>query len=165
MNRNLKRGLVAVALLGATGIGARMVLAEGGMACEHGPGMMRAARHGDVRAVADAKLDRLHAGLQLRADQEEEWKAFRGAIDRQADQMGEKLRGWRDAAPAATAVERLDRAQKGMDEGRAALADVAAATRRFYAALDKDQKVRFDEQTRRFGPGRPGFSDGRGPGA
>jgi hypothetical protein len=163
MNRNLKRGLVAVALLGATGIGAGMVLAEGGMACEHGPGMMRAARHGDVRAVADAKLDRLHAALQLRADQQEEWKAFRTVIDRQADQMGEKLRGWRDAAPAVTAVERLDHAQKGLEEGRAALAEVAAATRRFYAALDKDQKARFDEQTRRLGPGRPGF--GHGPGA
>lgn len=172
MNRTLKRTLVAAALLGATGIGAGLVMADAGMACEHGPQMMRAVRHGDVKAMAGARLDKLHAGLQLRAEQEAGWTDFRAAIDGQAERMGEKLRAMRDAAPATTAIERLDRAQKGMDEGRAAFDEVAAATRRFYATLDKSQQARFDEATRHFGPGgpgghggpgRPGF--GAGPGA
>lgn len=165
MNRNLKRALVGAALVTATGVGAGLVMAGGDMACGHGPHMMHAMQKGDVKAMADARLEALHAGLQLRAEQEAEWAAFRTAISRQAEQMGEKVRTWRDAAPSASAIERLDRAQKGMDDGRAALDQVAAATRRFYAALDKEQQSRFDELTRRLGPGRPGWGGGRGPAA
>lgn len=165
MNRTLKRTLVAAALLGATGIGAGLVMAEAGPGCGSCPQMMRAMHQGDVKAMAGVKLDRLHAALQLRADQEAEWTAFRTVIDVQAERMGETLRAMRDASSAGTAIERLDRAQKGMDEGRTALDDVAAATRRFYGTLDKAQQARFDEQTRRFGPGRPGFGHGPGPGA
>lgn len=165
MNRNLKRALVGAGLVAATGIGAGLVMADGPMGCGQGPHMMHAMQKGDVKALADVRLDKLHAGLQLRAEQEAEWTAFRAAITRQAEQMGDKVRAWREAAPSATTLERLDRAQKGMDEGRAALDQVAAATRRFYAALDKEQQSRFDELTRRFGPGRPGWGGGRGPAA
>lgn len=164
MNRTLKRALVATGLIAATGVGAGLVMADGPRACDGGPQMMRAARHGDFKALAEHKLERLHDGLQLRAEQQAEWQAFRTAILGQAGRMGEKARAWRDGPPQGNTLDRLDRAQAGMDEARGALGVVAAATRRFYAALDKEQQVRFDDLTRRFGPG-PRGPGGFGPGA
>jgi len=165
MNRKLKIALVGAGLVAITGIGAGMVMAEGGSACEHGPHMMRGAWGGDFKAMADGRLERLHADLKLRAEQEAVWTDFRDIVSNQAVRMGEKIKTWREAAIRSTAIERLERAQKGIDDGRLALDQLTAATKRFYAALDKDQQARFDELTRRLPPGNRGWTGGPGRGA
>ncbi len=164
MNRKLKMALAGAGLVAATSIGAGLVLADNDGTCGHRHGMMRGAWGGDIKAIADGRLDRLHAGLKLRADQEAAWGEFRLAVGDQAARLGEKLKAWRDPAPTATAIERLERAQQGMDEGRVALQTLSEATKRFYATLDKEQQARFDEQTRRFPHGGHGW-DGPGRGA
>lgn len=167
MNRKLKIALAGVGLVAATGIGAGLVMAQGG-ACEHGPRMMRSAWGGDFKAMAEGRLERLHADLKLRSEQEAAWKDFHDNVSSQALRMGEKARTWRDAAATtatSTAIERLERVQRGVDDGRLALEQLTAATRRFYATLDKEQQARFDESTRHFGPGHRGWSGGPGRGA
>lgn len=165
MKRNLKIALAGVGLVVATGIGARLVMADGGAACGHGPQMMRGAWGGDIKSMAAGRLDRLHADLQLRPEQEAAWRDFSAAVGGQAANMTEKLKVWRETSAAATAVERLERAQKGMDDGRQALEQLTAATKRFYAALDKEQQGRFDELTKRMSPGNRGWTGGAGRGA
>lgn len=167
MNRKLKIALAGVGVLAATGIGAGLVMAGGG-ACEHGPHMMRGAWGGDFKAMADRRLERLHTDLKLRSEQEAAWSEFRQTVSSQAQRLGEKAKTWRDAAATATtstAIERLERVQKGVDDGRLALEQLTAATKRFYAVLDKEQQARFDESTRRFPSGHRGWSGGPGRGA
>jgi hypothetical protein len=164
MNRKLKIALAGVGLVAATGIGAGLVMAQGG-ACEHGPRMMRGAWGGDFKAMADSRLDRLHGELKLRSEQEAAWNDFSQTVGSQAQRLGEKAKTWREAAASATAIERLERAQQGVDDGRMALEQLTAATKRFYAVLDKEQQARFDEATRRFRPGHRGWTGGPGRGA
>lgn len=164
MNRKLKIALAGVGLVAATGIGAGLVMAQGG-GCQHGPHMMRGAWGGDFKAMADGRLERLHADLKLRAEQEAAWNEFRETVSGQAVRMGEKLKTWREAAVSSTAIERLERAQKGVDDGRVALDQLTTATKRFYAALDKEQQARFDELTKRLPPGNRGWTDGPRRGA
>lgn len=167
MNRKLKIALAGVGLVAATGIGAGLVMAGGG-ACEHGPHMMRGAWGGDFKAMAERRLERLHADLKLRSEQEAAWSEFSQTVSSQALRMGEKARTWRDAAATtatASAIERLERVQQGVDDGRLALEQLTAATKRFYAVLDKEQQARFDESTRRFAGGHRGWSGGPGRGA
>ncbi len=168
MNRKLKIALAGVGLLAATGVGAGLVMAQGSSACEHGPRMMRGAWSGDYKAMAESRLDRLHADMKLRSEQEAAWKDFRDTVSVQAVHMGEKVKNWREAAAAETkptAIERLERAQKGLDDGRLALDQLAAATKRFYSTLDKEQQARFDDLTKRFPTGHRGWSGASGPGA
>ena len=165
MNRKLKIALAGVGLVAATGIGAGLVMAQGGSGCHHGPHMMRGAWGGDFKAMADGRLDRLHADLKLRTEQEAAWKDFSETVSSQAARMAEKAKGWRYTAATATAIERLERAQKGFDDGRLALDQLTAATKRFYAALDKEQQARFDELTKRLPPGNRGWTDGPRRGA
>ena len=159
MNRKLKIALAGVGLVAATGIGAGLVMAQGGGACEHGPHMMRGAWGGDFKAMADGRLERLHADLKLRTEQEAAWNDFRETVSGQAVRMGEKVKTWRETAVSSTAIERLERAQKGVDDGRIALDQLTTATKRFYAALDKEQQARFDELTKRLPAGNRGWSD------
>lgn len=165
MNRKLKIALVGVGLVAATGIGASLVMAEAGSACDHGPHMMRGAWGGDIKSMAESRLNRLHADLKLRTDQEAAWSDFSGTVTGQAVRMAEKVKTWREAAVTATAVERLERAQNGMDDGRLALDQLTTATKRFYSALDKEQQARFDELTKRMSPGHRGWTGGPGRGA
>ncbi len=164
MNRKLKIALVGLGLVAATGIGARLVMADAGSACGHGPHMMRGAWGGDFKSMAEGRLDRLHSDLKLRSEQEAAWSDFKGTVTGQAVRMAEKVKVWREAAAAATAVERLERAQNGMDEGRVALDQLTAATKRFYSVLDREQQARFDELTKRLSPGNRGMSGGPGRG-
>jgi len=165
MNRKLKIALAGVGLVAATGIGASLVMAEGGSTCNQGPHMMRGAWGGDFKSMAEGRLDRLHVDLKLRAEQEVAWTDFSQTVSSQAVRMGEKVKTWRDAAATATAIERLERAQKGMDDGRLALDQLTVATKRFYSALDKEQQARFDELTKRWSPGNRGRTGGPGRGA
>lgn len=155
MNPKLKTALAAMGVLGAIGFGAGAVLADGGDSGRGCGGFhrMRGPFGGDMKAKADARLNRLHDELNLRADQEPAWGEFRAAVSEQAGHMQQKVKGLRDAAPARTASERLERAQMGLDEARGALDKVAVATKRFYAALDAGQQARFDQLALRFGPG------------
>ena len=164
MNRKLKVALSGVGLVAATGIGAGLVMAGGG-ACEHGPHMMRGAWGGDFKAMAERRLEGLHTDLKLRSEQEAAWNEFSQIVSSQALRLGEKARTWRAAAATSSAIERLERVQQGVDDGRLALEQLTAATKRFYATLDKDQQARFDESTRRFAPGHRGWSGGPGRGA
>lgn len=168
MNRKLKIALAGVGLLVATAVGGGLVMAQGSNACEHGPRMMRSAWSGDFNAMAESRLDSLHADLKLRSEQEAAWKDFRATVSVQAVHMGEKVKNWREAAAAETrptAIERLERAQKGLDDGRLALDQLTAATKRFYGTLDKEQQARFDDLTKRFPAGNRGWSGAPGRGA
>lgn len=167
MNRKLKIALAGVGLVAATGIGAGLVMAGGGV-CEHGPHMMRGAWGGDFKAMADSRLERLHTDLKLRSEQEAAWSDFSQTVSSQALRLGEKAKTWREAtatSATSTAIERLERVQQGVDDGRLALEQLTAATKRFYAALDKEQQTRFDELTKRFPAGHRGWSGGPGRGA
>jgi hypothetical protein len=165
MNRKLKIALAGVGLVAATGIGAGLVMAEAGGDCVPGPHLMRGAWGGDIKSMAEGRLDRLHADLKLRSEQEPAWQDFSTTVTGQAARLAEKLKTWRETSANATAVERLERAQQGMDEGRLALDQLATATKRFYGALDKEQQARFDELTKRLSPGKHAWTGGAGRGA
>lgn len=165
MNRKLKIALAGVGLVVATGIGAGLVMAEGAGPCGHGGHMLHGAWGGDVKSLADTRLDRLHAELKLHTEQEAAWKDFSETVSGEAAQLGEKVRGWREATTTATAIDRLERAQKGIDDGRLVLERLTAATKRFYAVLDKEQQARFDELTKRFPPGKRAWAGASQPDA
>lgn len=156
MKRNMKMALVGVGLLAMTGVGAGLVLADGDGSCRYGSKMMRSAWNGDFKAMADGRLERLRVDLILRADQQAAWGEFSKAVSEQVAGMGEKARAWRTNAGTGTAVERLERVQQGMDQGRVALDKLTAETKRFYGALDPAQQKRFDELTRHSRHGRHG---------
>ncbi len=164
MKRKLKIALVGVGLLAATGIGAGLVMADGGGACGEGLHRMHSARSGDFKAMAGSRLERLHADLKLRSDQEPAWQDFSQTISGQAALMGEKLKSWRQATATATTLDRLERVQQGFDDGRLALDQLTAATKRFYSALDKEQQARFDQLTKHFSPGEHAWGRAAGRG-
>lgn len=98
----------------------------------------------DLKLMAEHRLLNLHAVLKLRSDQEPAWNEFRQALLTQAEQMQGKMKQAREVAKAS-AVERLEWMVKGSDDRKAALTAVLAATKKFYPALDAEQKVRFDK--------------------
>lgn len=150
MNPKLRIAAVA-ALLASVGIATGAAVA-GGDHC--GPG----ARFGaDLKQRAEGKLTRLHDVLKLDAAQEAGWREFSAVIMAQADTFGERVREWRATARPAKAIDRLERGQQGLEQGSKALAEITAATKRFYATLSPEQQTRFDDATRRLGPGRFGF--------
>lgn len=152
MNRTFRIAAI-VTLLAGIGIATGAAVA-GGDHC--GPG----ARFGaDSKQRAEGKLSRLHDELRLAPEQEAGWREFSAVVTAQADVFGERVREWRAAARPAKAIERLERGQQGLEQGSKALADITAATKRFYATLTPEQQTRFDEATSRFVPGR--FGPGR----
>ncbi|MBL8397618.1 MAG: Spy/CpxP family protein refolding chaperone [Candidatus Accumulibacter sp.] len=144
MNRKMKIALVA-AFVATVGVGAGAVMADGRGHC--GPFGK------DMRAVAEKKLSTLHEELKLTPAQEPAWSDFRNTVQTQAGRVDERFREWRGATPAATALERLERGQKSLEDRQQALAEIANATRRFYGTLDRAQQQRFDEATRQLAPG------------
>lgn len=144
-----------VTLLASVGVATGAAVA-GGDHC--GPG----ARFGaDLKQRAEGKLARLHDELKLAPGQDAAWREFSAVVTAQADLFGERVREWRAGARPAKAIERLERGQQGLEQGSKALADITAATKRFYATLTPEQQTRFDEATRRLGPGRYGFGGHR----
>lgn len=150
MNRKLKIGLAAVGLAAAIGIGGLAIAGNDGV-CDRS--MMHGAWDGKFKAMAERRLEKLHDGLKLRADQEAAWGDFRQVAAEQAEHMAEKAKTWRDFAAKATAIERLERVQQGLDEGRVSLGRLTTATKQFYGVLDAEQQSRFDELTRHLRPG------------
>jgi hypothetical protein len=110
----------------------------------------------DVRGLSEHRLDRLHAALRLTPEQEPAWKAFRSSVTTEVDRAARSVRSLRAAAPNATALDRLENGKRALAAGQGALDELLAATRTFYATLDKAQQARFDEAARRLAPGRFG---------
>lgn len=153
MNHKLRIAAVA-ALIGTIGVttGAALAGAEG--RCRPGASFGK-----DIHAMADGKLARLHEALKLAPGQEAAWKEFSDAILLQADRAGTRIRDWREGPRPASAIERLERGQQGLEQGRQALTELTATTKRFHATLTPEQQQRFDDATRHFGPGRFGHRD------
>lgn len=163
MNRKTRIALLLTGALTLTGVSAGVALADGdGSGCR--AGMMRSAWGGDFKGRADAKLEKLHSELKLRPDQEAAFTEYRQAVTAQAGRMQERMKSARESERPATAIERLERFQAGMDEGRTALGKLTDSTKRFYAVLDKEQQKRFDDVASRFGPGRFGGGHRHGHG-
>ncbi|HML12144.1 MAG TPA: Spy/CpxP family protein refolding chaperone [Xanthobacteraceae bacterium] len=123
-----------------------------------GPGWRRGAgREGerprmsidDMRAFADARIAALHAGLELRPDQERYWPPFeaavRSAVKDRIDRIQARRAAERDGAKPAEMdpVERLKRRADAMSRRGAALKQIADAAAPLYQSLDDAQKNRF----------------------
>jgi hypothetical protein len=103
----------------------------------------------DMRAFADARIAALHAGLELRADQEKNWppfeQALRGAAKDRIDriQARQAARDGDQQAQPVDPIERLKRVADAMSKRGAALKQIADAGAPLYQSLDDAQKNRF----------------------
>jgi zinc resistance-associated protein len=125
----------------------------------------------DMRAFADARIAALHAGLELRPDQEKNWPPFEQALRAAAKDRIDRIQA-RQAAGDGTQsqptdpVERLKRIADAMSRRGAALKQIADTAAPLYQSLDDAQKNRF-RMLARFGHhhrhgGWRGRSDQRG---
>jgi zinc resistance-associated protein len=103
----------------------------------------------DMRAFVDARIAALHAGLELRPDQERNWPAFEQAVRAAAKDRIDRIQARRAAErdgtkPAETdPIERLKRRADAMSRRGAALKQIADAAAPLYQSLDDAQKNRF----------------------
>jgi LTXXQ motif family protein len=101
----------------------------------------------DMRAFADARIAALHAGLELRPEQEKNWPPFEQALRAAAKDRIDRIQA-RQAArdgdqQASDPVERLRRLADAMSKRGAALKAIADAGAPLYQSLDDAQKNRF----------------------
>jgi LTXXQ motif family protein len=111
----------------------------------------------DHKAMLDAKLAGLKAGLKLTPDQEKLWGPFeaavRAAADMRMEHMEEMMARMHDMRAGddmekeggefgerMSPVERLDRLANRLSEAGAALKKVADAAKPLYDSLDEEQK-------------------------
>jgi hypothetical protein len=101
----------------------------------------------DMRAFADARIAALHAGLELRPDQEKNWPPFEQALRAAAKDRIDRIQARQAAAggdqQASDPVERLRRVADAMSKRGAALKAIADAGAPLYQSLDDAQKNRF----------------------
>ena len=102
----------------------------------------------DMRAFADARIAALHAGLELRPDQEKNWPPFEQAVraatkDRIDRMQARQAAGDGQQQPVTDPVERLRRAADAMSRRGAVLKQTADAAAPLYQSLDDAQKNRF----------------------
>jgi LTXXQ motif family protein len=102
----------------------------------------------DMRAFADARIAALHAGLELRPDQEKNWPAFEQALRAAAKDRIDRIQARQAAgdgqqAQAADPIERLKRVADAMSKRGAALKQIADTGAPLYQSLDDAQKGRF----------------------
>jgi hypothetical protein len=118
----------------------------------------------DLRALAEARLAALKAGLVLTPEQEKNWPALEQAARDLAKLRGEFREARRNAQPAADPAERLRRRAIAMADTGAALKKLADAIEPLYKSLDDNQKRRF-AMLSRFGrwSGMGGPGEFRGP--
>jgi hypothetical protein len=108
----------------------------------------------DLRALGEARLAALKAGLMLTPEQARNWPAFEQAA-RDLDKLRSERRiALRNVLPSNDPVERLRRRAAAMSDTGAALKKLADATEPLYKSLDENQKHRFALLYR---PTRPGF--------
>jgi zinc resistance-associated protein len=97
----------------------------------------------DLRALGEARLAALKAGLMLTPEQARNWLAFEQAA-RDLDKLRSERRiPLRNALPSNDPVERLRRRATAMTDTGAALEKLADATEPLYKNLDENQKHRF----------------------
>ncbi len=114
-----------------------------------------ARMHEYMQQGMERHLDHLAARLEIRASQQEAWKAFAGAV-----------RGMVPAAPQEAAAKDLDAAARARQAAdRAAdrakrLALLADATAKLQQTLDPPQKEVLNEVAREFGHRMHGHGDG-----
>jgi hypothetical protein len=97
----------------------------------------------DVRALGEARLAALKAGLALTPEQEQNWPAFEQAARELAKLRAERMAARRSAAPTGDPVERMRQRATALSETGAALKKLADATDPLYKSLDDGQKRRF----------------------
>jgi LTXXQ motif family protein len=102
--------------------------------------------HEHMQQMMDRHLDHLSARLEIRASQQEAWKAFAGAVRGMVPATPTE-RPARDLDAAARARQAADRAA---DRAKR-LAQLADATAKLQAALDPPQKEILNEVAREFG--------------
>ena len=108
----------------------------------------------DLRALGEARLAGLKAGLMLTPEQARNWPAFEQAARDLSKLRSERRIAMRNASPSSDPVERLRRRAAAMSDTGAALKKLADATEPLYKSLDENQKHRFAVLYR---PTRPGF--------
>jgi zinc resistance-associated protein len=112
-----------------------------------GDGERRRMSTDDMRAFADARIAALHAGLQLRSDQEKNWPPFEQALRAAAKDRIDRIQARQadgDREPQATdPVERLKRVADALSRRGATLKQIADTAAPLYASLDDAQKNRF----------------------
>jgi len=101
----------------------------------------------DMRAFADARIAALHAGLELRPDQDKNWPPFEQALRAAAKDRIDRIQARQAAGDgdqqARDPVERLRRVADAMSKRGAALRAIADAGAPLYQSLDDAQKNRF----------------------
>ena len=103
----------------------------------------------DMRAFADARIAALHAGLELRPDQEKNWPPFEQALHAAAKDRIDRIQARQAArdgdqqAQASDPIERLKRVADAMSKRGAALKQIADTAAPLYQSLDDAQKNRF----------------------
>jgi zinc resistance-associated protein len=101
----------------------------------------------DMRAFADARIAALHAGLQLRPDQEKNWPPFEQALRAAAKDRIDRIQARQAAGDgdqqASDPIERLKRVADAMSKRGATLKQIADTAAPLYQSLDDAQKNRF----------------------
>jgi len=185
-----KAAVVAAGVLALAGTTILMAQDRGGEGYRRmGPGMMQGERDrrfggalvmgrehpklsaDDMRAFADARIAALHAGLELRPDQEKNWPPFEQALRAAAKDRIDRIQARQAAgdgtqSQATDPIERLKRIADAMSRRGAALKQIADTAAPLYQSLDDAQKNRF-RMLARFGHhhrhgGWRGRSDQRG---
>lgn len=164
MNKFRKSVLIgAIALgLGAASLGAYAGRpGHGGDGC--GPMGMGPASFGEhgrsperMKELFEKRQAQLHDKLKLNANQESAWNAYIAKV-RPTDVPARPDRSEIEKLPAP---ERMDRMLNFMKEGEKRMADRAAATKEFYAALTPEQQKIFNDE---FAAGYAGRHHRRGP--
>jgi zinc resistance-associated protein len=116
-------------------------------------GGWRHASPQDLAAFADARIAALHAGLELKADQEKNWPAFEQALREMSkmriariEERQRRMSEPRDQQPNQTPpnpIERLQKRADAMTTRGTALKRLADAAAPLYNSLDDAQKHRF----------------------
>ena len=127
-------------------------------------GFARGPNVEDMRALADARLAALRAGLALTPEQQQNWAAFEQAAREiqklRLDRLSAGMAQQRDPQAAdIDPAERLRRRGAAMAETGVALQKLAEAADPLYKSLDDNQKRRFAALGRM--DGRRDFRDGR----
>jgi zinc resistance-associated protein len=97
----------------------------------------------DRRALGEARLAALKAGLALTPEQEGYWPAFEAAARDLAKLRADHMAARRTAPQAGDPAERMRQRATALSETGAALMKLADATDSLYKSLDESQKRRF----------------------
>ena len=98
------------------------------------------------------RMQRLHDKLNLRADQEDDWKEFVESKPK----AGPKRAFKRGEMANLSAPERMEKALERMKERQERMEDRLEDVKEFYSELTPEQKKIFDEEYRPFKQGKPG---------